>query len=70
MEEALSRKKEVIPELKEAYKRAKARAVEAKAAAGQEERVGELKQELAWAYVGEKEDVRADFWICELLTDC
>ena len=52
------------------FRSAKARAVEAKAAAGQEERVGELKQELAWAYVGEKEDVRADFWIFELLTDC
>ncbi|KAL8290054.1 hypothetical protein RQP46_002993 [Phenoliferia psychrophenolica] len=56
MEEALNRKKEVIPELKEAYKRAKARHVEAQAAEGQERRVEQLKDELSWAYVGEKED--------------
>ena len=58
MEEALTRKKEVIPELKEAYKRAKARSVEAQAAKGQADKVDVLKDELAWAYVGEKEDVR------------
>lgn len=57
MEEALNRKKEVIPELKEAYKRAKARHVEAEAAEGQSQKVVQLKDELCWAYVGEKEDV-------------
>ncbi|KAI5475018.1 hypothetical protein MNV49_002076, partial [Pseudohyphozyma bogoriensis] len=56
MEEQLSKKKTVIPELKEAYKRAKARLTEAEAAIGQQGKVAKLKNELAWAYVVEVEE--------------
>lgn len=56
MEEALSRKKEVLPELKEAYKRAKDRAKEAQAAIEQEGNLAKLKNQLIWSYVEEVED--------------
>ncbi|GAA5956654.1 hypothetical protein JCM3765_005693 [Sporobolomyces pararoseus] len=56
MEEALSRKKEVLPELKEAYKRAKDRAKEAQAAIEQEGNLVRLKNQVIWSYVEEVED--------------
>ncbi|GAA5823619.1 hypothetical protein JCM11251_000701 [Rhodosporidiobolus azoricus] len=55
MEEALSRKKEVLPELKDAYRRAKERAKDAQAAVAQQENLDALKDQLAWAYVEEVE---------------
>ena len=58
MEEALNRKREVIPELKEALNRAKARAREAQAAIEQEENLGKLQNQVIWSYVEEVEDVR------------
>lgn len=66
MEETLAKKKEVIPELKAAYKRAKDRATDAKAASGQQDRLESLQKELAWAYVAEMEDVRAALRLCGL----
>lgn len=57
MSVTLDRKKAVVPELKEAYKKAKEKATEAKAAVNQKEKVEELKNELAWAYVEEIETV-------------
>lgn len=59
MEDALNRKKEVLPELKDAYKRAKDRAKDANAAVNQQEKVESLKNELAWSYVDEIEDAIA-----------
>ncbi|GAA5883202.1 hypothetical protein JCM16303_007304 [Sporobolomyces ruberrimus] len=55
MEEALARKREVVPELKEAYRRAKERAKEAQAAMEQQENLGLLKDQLVWSYVEEVE---------------
>ncbi|GAA5902360.1 hypothetical protein JCM6882_000510 [Rhodosporidiobolus microsporus] len=55
MEEALARKKEVLPELKDAYRRAKERAKDAQAAVAQQENLETLKNQLAWAYVEEVE---------------
>ncbi|GAA6061381.1 hypothetical protein JCM10212_000641 [Sporobolomyces blumeae] len=55
MEEALSRKKEVVPELKEAYRRAKDRAKEAEAALEQQGNLQILKDQLVWSYVDEVE---------------
>ncbi|GAA5839517.1 hypothetical protein JCM3766R1_003566 [Sporobolomyces carnicolor] len=60
MEEALNRKREVIPELKEALNRAKARAREAQAAIEQEENLGKLQNRVIWSYVEEVED-KLDF---------
>lgn len=57
MEEALARKREVVPELKEAYRRAKERAKEAQAAMEQQENLGLLKDQLVWSYVEEVETV-------------
>lgn len=57
-EATLEKKKEILPELKELYKRAKHRAQEAQAALGQRERVDVLKNELTWSYVAEVEEVR------------
>jgi len=56
MEEALERKKEVLPELKDAYRRARDRAKDAEAAVGQQEKVDKMKEELAWSYVDDVED--------------
>ncbi|GAA5855652.1 hypothetical protein JCM8547_001632 [Rhodosporidiobolus lusitaniae] len=55
MEEHLARKREVLPELKEAYRRAKERAKEAKAAIEQQGNLQTLKDQLAWAYVAQIE---------------
>lgn len=59
MHEILNNKREVIPELKEAYRKAKERSTEAQAAVGQKDRVEALKSELAWSYVDEIESVSA-----------
>ncbi|GAA6008829.1 hypothetical protein JCM11491_003798 [Sporobolomyces phaffii] len=56
MEEALQRKREIIPELKQAYQRAKERAKEAKAAMAQQANLGLLKDQLVWSYVAEVEN--------------
>ncbi len=61
MEESLQRKKEVVPELKEAYRRAKERAKEATAAIAQEGNLQTLKDQLVWAYVVEVEKVCPSF---------
>jgi hypothetical protein len=61
MEEALGRKKEVLPEIKEAYRRAKERAKEANAAIAQQGNLQTLKDQLVWAYVLEVEKVRLSF---------
>ena len=58
MQESMAKKKDALPELKDAYRRAKARANEATAAINQQEKVKALRNELAWAYVAEVEDVR------------
>lgn len=57
MEEALNRKKEVLPELKEAYKRAKDRAKEAQAAMEQQDKLKGLQDLRVWSYVEEMEEV-------------
>ncbi|BGP23866.1 DNA repair protein rad18 [Rhodotorula toruloides] len=56
MEAALQRKMEVLPELKDAYRRAKERAKEAQAAIEQQGNLQKLKDQLAWSYVKEVED--------------
>ena len=56
MTDTLAKKKEVVPELKAAYKAAKERAAEAKAALGHIDKLQQLKHELAWAFVAEIED--------------
>ena len=56
MEEALQRKKEVLPELKEAYRRAKERAKDAEAAIEQSDHLALLNNQLAWSYVVQTED--------------
>lgn len=56
MEEALQRKKEVLPELKEAYRRAKERAKDAEAAIEQQDHLNLLNNQLAWSYVVQIED--------------
>lgn len=53
MGEALARKREIIPELKDAYRRARDRAKDATAAITQQEKVDAMKNELAWSYVDE-----------------
>jgi len=58
MEEALGRKQEVLPELKDAYRRAKDRAKDAKAAITQQGNLSGLKNQLAWSFVDEIERVR------------
>ncbi|GAA5878570.1 hypothetical protein JCM1840_007454 [Sporobolomyces johnsonii] len=55
MEEALQRKKDVLPELKEAYRRAKERAKEAEAAVEQQGNLQTLKDQLVWSYVDDIE---------------
>ncbi len=52
----MNKKKEVMPELVAAFKRAKQRASEAKAASTQQDKLVQLEHELAWAYVVEVED--------------
>lgn len=54
--EALHRKKQVLPELREAYLKAKNRAKEAEAAINQQEKLEKLQSELVWSYVDESED--------------
>ncbi|GAA5927901.1 uncharacterized protein JCM15063_006030 [Sporobolomyces koalae] len=56
MEEALVRKREILPELKDAYKRARERAKDAQAAMEQQENLQGLKDQLVWSYVEEVED--------------
>ncbi|GAA5952783.1 hypothetical protein JCM21900_005801 [Sporobolomyces salmonicolor] len=55
MEEALQRKKEVLPELKEAYRRAKERAKEVEAAVEQQGNLQTLKDQFVWSYVDDIE---------------
>ncbi|GAA6051233.1 hypothetical protein JCM3770_005883 [Rhodotorula araucariae] len=55
MEEALARKREVLPELKDAYRQAKERANDAKAAIEQQGNLSNLKDQLAWSFVDEIE---------------
>jgi len=57
MDDIMIKKKEVLPELKAAYKFAKERATEARAADGQQGKLTQLKHEYAWAFVVEVEDV-------------
>ena len=52
----LKRKAEVIPDLEEAVKEARARWDEAQKAVQQKHRADELKKELAWAHVASKEE--------------
>ncbi|KAK4057950.1 Structural maintenance of chromosomes protein 6 [Microbotryomycetes sp. JL221] len=55
MQDALDRRSEVIPELKEAYKVARARAKDAQIAISEQDRVEQLKNELVWSYVAQAE---------------
>lgn len=59
MEEALGRKQEVLPELKDAYRQAKDRANDARAAIEQQGNLSNLKNLLAWSFVDEIEKVRS-----------
>ncbi|GAA6031089.1 hypothetical protein JCM8097_003999 [Rhodosporidiobolus ruineniae] len=56
MEEHLSRKKEVLPELKEQYREAKTRAKDAQAAIDQTKNLQTLKDQLAWSFVVQMEE--------------
>lgn len=58
MEEVLVKKREAIPELKEAYRRAKDRAKNAQLAVDQQKTLQLLNDQIAWAYVDESEEVR------------
>jgi hypothetical protein len=53
----LQQKREVIPDLKSAFKEATVRFEEALKAREQKKKADELKKELAWAHVAAKEDV-------------
>ncbi|GAA5889489.1 hypothetical protein JCM8208_001041 [Rhodotorula glutinis] len=55
MEEALGRKQEVLPELKDAYRQARERATDARAAIEQQGSLTTLKNQLAWSFVAEIE---------------
>ena len=54
----MKQKKDVIPELSEKYNEWKAKHDEANAAESQRSRLEELKGELAWAFVDQKEKVK------------
>lgn len=56
MNDILDKKRDVMPELKDALKRAKQRASEARAAVGQQDKLEALTHELAWTFVSETED--------------
>lgn len=58
MDEALQNKRERVPELKEAYRRAKERAKAAQLAWDQQQSLEPLRNQLAWACVDEVEKVR------------
>lgn len=58
MDEALTRKREIVPELKDAYRKAKDRAKSAQLAWDQKQSLGPLRDQLAWACVDEIEEVR------------
>ncbi|KDE07849.1 hypothetical protein MVLG_01943 [Microbotryum lychnidis-dioicae p1A1 Lamole] len=55
MQAAVDKKQEIIPDLKDAYKRAKERAKDAEAAVGQQDKLEQLKNRLAWCGVDEAE---------------
>ncbi|SCV71036.1 BQ2448_3798 [Microbotryum intermedium] len=55
MQAAVDKKQEIIPDLKDAYKRAKERAKDAEAAVGQQDKLEQLKNRLAWCGVEEAE---------------
>ncbi|GAA5994173.1 DNA repair protein SMC6 [Rhodotorula paludigena] len=55
MDESLQRKKEVLPDLKDAYRKAKERAKDARAAMEQAANLQNLKDQLAWSFVDEIE---------------
>jgi structural maintenance of chromosomes protein 6 len=54
----LQQKREVIPDLKSAFKEASIRFEEASKAREQKKKADDLKKELAWAHVAAKENVR------------
>lgn len=56
MQELLDKKREVVPEIKEAFRQAKAKAKDAEAALQQRDRLVEFKNLLAWTYVSEVEE--------------
>lgn len=58
MDEALQNKRERVPELKEAYRKAKERAKSAQLAWDQKKSLEPLRNQLAWACVDEVEKVR------------
>lgn len=53
----LSRKKEALPDLHQAWQTARRRFQEASKAVEQKQKVDELKKELAWTHVADKEKV-------------
>ncbi|GAA5878546.1 hypothetical protein JCM3774_000102 [Rhodotorula dairenensis] len=55
MDEALTRKREIVPELRDAYRKAKQRAQSAQLAWDQQQSLGPLRDQLAWACVDEIE---------------
>lgn len=58
MDEALQNKRDRVPELKEAYRKAKERAKSAQLAWDQKQSLEPLRNQLAWACVDEVEKVR------------
>lgn len=54
----LTRKREAIPDLKDAYDNASRKYQEANKAVEQKQKMEELNKELAWTHVAEKERVR------------
>ncbi|GAA6012114.1 hypothetical protein JCM10207_005133 [Rhodosporidiobolus poonsookiae] len=55
MQDVHNRKAELLPDIKEKYRKAKERAKEAKAAAAQQDNLQKLKDEMTWAYVAQVE---------------
>jgi structural maintenance of chromosomes protein 6 len=53
----LSRKRDALPDLRQAYRQAHTKFKEASKAIEQRHKVDELKRELAWAHVAAKEKV-------------
>lgn len=58
MQSALEKKREVIPEMKEAYRVAKSRVKEAETALTLKVDIQTMKHELAWSYVHQVQEVR------------
>jgi structural maintenance of chromosomes protein 6 len=69
----LHQKKQILPDLRAAFKEATARFQEASKAREQRFKVDELKKELAWAHVGAKQEAssRYFFWYRDVIKfDC